>query len=375
MNWKWIPIGFIIVAVLALSLLAKPVQVGLRTAALLIDLGISYQWKTSAIPRSILISEIAYPCDNRTITANLYCPNDQRRHPAIIMGHGAFAEGKDDWGMRLVGESLARAGYVALIPNLENLAGLRLHQDDVEALITTFDYLSRQKFANGKIGMLGFCLSAPLILLAAEELSATQDIAVISSWGGYYNIEDWIQAVITGHCTYQGETKPWKANPTLVREVCHWLTELLPNSSDTVSIKQMLEGSTDSTNGNLSPSGQALYELLANRDPERADALWARLDPQTQRSLASLSPSIRINELQTKMAIVHAVADPYIPSVESYKLADAIEDDDRVYLGIFRQFSHVDPNKLLKIKLSNLYNIIFEVARFYLYIYHILYQL
>ncbi len=375
MKWQRMLIGFVIVAVLALSLLAKPVQVGLRTATLLIDLGISYQWKTSAIPRNILISEIAYPCDTRTITANLYRPNDQRRHPAIILGHGAFAGGKDDWRMRLVGKNLARVGYVALIPNLENLAGLRLHQDDVEALGTTFDYLSRQEFVNGKIGMVGFCLSAPLILLAAEDISATQDIAVISLWGSYYNIEDWIQAVITGHCTYQGETKPWKADPTLAREVCHWLTELLPNSSDTVNIKQMLEGSTDSTNGNLSPSGQALYELLTNRDPERADALWARLDPQMQQTLASLSPNIRINELQAKMTIVHAFADPYIPSVESRKLADAIKDENRVYFRIFHQFSHVNPNELLKIKLSNLHNIIFEAARFYLYIYHTLYQL
>jgi len=129
------------------------------------------------------------------------------------------------------------------------------------------------------------------------------------------------------------------------------------------------------TKDNLSPSGQAMYELLSNRDPERAGALWAQLDPQTQQTLASLSPSTRINQLQAKVAIIHGFADPYIPSVESYKLADAIKDDNKAYFRIFYQFSHVDPNELFKVRLSNLHNIISEAAGFYLYLYHTLYQL
>ena len=376
MNWHWILIGFIILAVLALALLAKPVQVGLRTAALLLDLGVSYQWKTGAIPRGILVSEITYPCGNRTITADLYRPDDQRQHPGMILGHGAFKEGKDDWRMRLIGKSLARAGYVTLIPHLENLARLRLHQDDVDALVTSFQYLSRQKVIKGRVGMAGFCLSAPLVLLAAEEPSISHDVAVISSWGGYYDIKDWVQAVITEHCAYQGETKPWRPDLALAKEVPNWLIELLPSSSDRVHIEEMLSGSSlGLAKDNLSPSGQAMYELITNRDPERAGALWARLDPKTQQTLANLSPSTRINQLQTKVVIIHGFADPIVPSVESYKLADAIEDENKAYFRVFHQFSHVDPNELFKVRPSNLHNIIFESIGFYSYIYHILYQL
>ena len=376
MNWHWILIGLVVFTVLASAFLAKPVQVGLKTAALLLDLGVSYQWKTGAIPRGILISEITYPCGSRAITADLYRPDDQRQHPGMILGHGAFEEGKDDWRMRLIGESLARAGYVALIPHLENLTRLRLHQDDVDALVTSFQYLSGQKFINGKLGMAGFCLSAPLVLLAAEEPSISQDVAVISSWGGYYDIKDWVQAVITEHCTYQGETKLWKPDIALAEEVRKWLIELLPSSLDRVHIEEMLRGnSLGLAKNNLSPSGQAMYELLINRDPERAEVLWARLDPQTQQTLANLSPSTRINQLQAKVVIIHGFADPYLPSVESYKLADAIEDENKAYFRIFYQFSHVDPNELFKVRPSNLHNIIFESIGFYLYIYHILYQL
>lgn len=376
MNWQWILVVFIVLVLLALVLLAKPVQVGLRTAGLLLDLGVSYKWKTGAIPRGILISEITYPCGSRTITANLYRPDDRRQHSGLILGHGAFEGGKDDWRMKLIGESLARAGYVALIPHLEHLARLRLDQEDVDALVSSFHYLSRQEFTNAKLGMVGFCLSAPLVLLAAEEPSISQDIAVVSSWGGYYDIKDWLQAVITGYSAYRGETKPWQPSTDLLEELPKWLIELLPSPSDRVCIEEMLKGnSLSSAKDNLSSSGEAMYELLSNGNSEQFEALWARLDVQTRQTLASLSPSTRIDQLQTKVAIIHGFADPIVPSVESYKLADAVKDENEVYFRIFYQFAHVDPNKLFEVRLSNLRNIISEATGFYFYLYHTLYQL
>ncbi|MCK4722567.1 MAG: hypothetical protein KAT75_04650, partial [Dehalococcoidia bacterium] len=75
MNWQWILIGFIVLTVLALTLLARPVRVGLKTAALILDLGVSHKWGTSAIPRGIVISEVTYSCGNRTIVANLFRPH------------------------------------------------------------------------------------------------------------------------------------------------------------------------------------------------------------------------------------------------------------------------------------------------------------
>ena len=376
MSWQWILIGLSILAILALTLLAKPIQIGLKTAALILDLGVSYKWGTSAIPRGIVISEVTYSCGNRTIVANLFRPHDRGRHSGIILAHGAVEDGKDDFSVRLAGKSLARAGYVVLMPQLENLSRFRLHQDDVEALVTSFQYLSRQRFINDKIGMIGFCLSASLVLLAAEEASISRDVAVIGSWGGYYNIKDWVQAVITEYCTYQGETEPWKPRVALAEEVPKWLIGLLPSSSDRTHIEEMLrDNSLGSAKSHLSPPGQAMYELLTNRDPERVGDLWARLDPKTQETLAGLSPHVRIDQLQAKIAIVHTFVDDAVPSVESRKLAQAIEDENKVYFRIFHQFSHVRIEDLLKLRISNLHNIISEAAQFCLYIFHILYQL
>ena len=376
MNWQWILVGVIAMAVLALIYLARPVRVGLKTAAMIVSLGISYKKNTGAIPGNILVSEVTFRCGDRDIEANLYRPNDKKRHSGLILAHGAIEGGKDDRALRFGGQSLAGAGYVALVPQLDNLNRLRLHQNDVDALVAGVRYLSGQEFCNGKIGLMGVCLSAPLVFSAAAEPSISRNVAVITCWGGFYNINDWLQAVIAQHYVDGGEAKPWKPRTLLIEEAPKWLIELLPDASDRVCLEELLKAdSTSSVRGRLSPSGQATYELLTNRDPKRVGELWERLDPKVRRTLNSLSPHTKIAQHNTKIAIIHTLNDDVIPWVESCKLVDAIDDKNKVYFRIFRQFYHVSIEDLLKARISNLHHVISEAAQLYLYMYSILYQL
>lgn len=375
-NWQWVLLGIIVLAVLAIALLIKPVQVGFRTTAFILDLFASYKREARVIPRKVLISEVTYSCGSRDVMADLYRPNGRGKHSVLILTHGAIKNGKNDQALRFAGQSLSRAGYVVLVPQLDNLCKLRLHQDDIDALVAGFQYLAKQDFSNGKIGMLGVCISTPLVLLAATEPGVSRDLAIVISWGGFYNINDWLQAVLMRHYSDNGELKPWKPRPLLIEETPKWLIELLPNSSDRTRLDKMLvDGFTESVKSNLSPSGQAMYELLTNREPERVADLWARLDPKVQRTLNDLSPHTKIDKLKTKIAIIHTLSDDVIPWIESCKLADAIEDSQKVYFRVFQHFYHVSIEDLLKARISNLNNVISEVIQLYLYIYSILYRL
>jgi hypothetical protein len=375
-NWQWILVGVIALAVLAVVFLARPVRVGIKTAAMIVSLGISYKKNTEAIPGNVLVYELTFRCGDRDIAANLYRPNDKKRHAALILAHGAIEGGKDDRALRFGGQSLASSGYVALVPQLENLNRLRLHQDDVDALVAGIRYLSGQEFCNGKIGLMGVCLSAPLVFSAAAEPSVSGNVAVITCWGGFYNINDWLQAVIARHYIDAGEAKPWKPRDLLIQEAPKWLIELLPDASDRVRLEELLSGSTSaSVKSRLSPSGQAMYELLTNRDPKLIKQLWESLDPKVQRTLNSLSPHTKIDKYNTKIAIIHTFNDDVIPWVESCKLDDVIDDKNKLYFRIFRQFYHVSIEDLLKARISNLHHVISEAGQFYLYMYSILYQL
>jgi dienelactone hydrolase len=375
-NWQWILMVVIALAVLAVVFMTRPVRVGLKTAAMIVSLGISYKKNTGSIPGNIHVSEVTFGCGDRDIVANLYRPNDKRRHSGLILAHGAIKGGKDDRALRFGGQSLASAGYIALVPQLENLNRLRLHQDDVDALVAGVRYLSEQEFCNGKIGLMGVCLSAPLVFLASAEPNICRNIAVITCWGGFYNINDWLQAVLALRYIDGGEAKPWKPRDLLIEEAPKWLVELLPDASDRACLEKLLRGnSTDSLKNRLSPSGQATYELLTNRDPKRVGELWEKLDPKVRRTLNNLSPHTKIAQHNTKIAIIHTFNDDVIPWVESCKLVDAIDDKNKVYFRIFRQFYHVSIEDLLKARISNLHHVISEAAQFYLYMYSILYQL
>ena len=375
-NWQWILLSVLILAVLAIALLAKPVRVWFRATAFILDIAAGYKRNAKAIPRNVYVSEVTYRCGSRDVVADLYRPAGRGRHSGIILAHGAIKDGKDDQALRFAGRSLARAGYIVLVPQLDNLRKFRLHQDDIDVLVAGFRYLARQEFSNGKIGMLGVCLSAPLALLAATSPVVSRNLAVVSSWGGFYDINDWLQAVITEHYISNGELKPWEPRPVLKEEAPKWLIELLPNTSDTVCIEKMLRGnSTDSVKGKLSPSGRAMYELMTCRESERVRALWARLDPEILQTLDSLSPHTKIDKLKTKIAIIHTLTDDVIPWVESCKLAGAIEGVYKIYFRVFKQFYHVSIEDLLKARISNLHNVISEAVQLYLYMYSILYRL
>jgi hypothetical protein len=118
-----------------------------------------------------------------------------------------------------------------------------------------------------------------------------------------------------------------------------------------------------------------VYELLSNCDPERVGDLWARLDPKIRQALDSLSPHTKIAQVKTKVAIIHTYTDDVVPWVESCKLADAIDGAHKIYFRVFGQFYHASIEDLLKVRMSNLRNVIPEVLQFYHYIYSILYQL
>jgi dienelactone hydrolase len=341
MNWKSILIILVVVVLFVAAFLTKPVQVGIRADTLFVDMGLNYKWHVT-VPRNISISEVTYPCGDRTVVANLYQPHDHSRHSGIILAHGAVKDGKDDQALVLAAQSLARAGYVALVPQLENLRTFRLHTDDIETLVASFQYLWQQKFVNGKIGMVGICLSAPMVLLAATDGRISDDVTVISSWGGYYNINDWLQAVITEQYFDQGQAVSWKPRPTLKAAVSRWFIEFLPDASEREVIEEMpLE----------------------------------KLTPEVQQTLNNLSPHSKVGQLKTKIAIIHTATDDVIPWVESVKLAEAIPDDQKVYFKIFHRFYHTDIKQLLSTRLSQFADTVSEATGFYLYIYSILYQL
>ena len=95
----------------------------------------------------------------------------------------------------------------------------------------------------------------------------------------------------------------------------------------------------------LSPEARAVYALLSGPTLDEADALIAQLPNRTLAELATISPVTAIERLEARALIMHDREDELVPSEESRRMADALQDRGDLYYTEFSFFKHVDPTR------------------------------
>lgn len=121
--------------------------------------------------------DISIPSGKETIKAYVAVPEKEGRHPAVVVVH-------EWWGLndqvKTVADRLAKAGYVALVPDLyrgkvgadaesahELMRGLP-EERAVADLRAAADFLAKHDRVNGKsYGIVGFCMGGRLALLSS----------------------------------------------------------------------------------------------------------------------------------------------------------------------------------------------------------------
>ena len=134
--------------------------------------------------------------DGEQVECHLACPDDEQRHPGIVVIHEAW--GVNDH-IRDVCARLAAQGYVALAVDLYFREGGPPPFGDVERMMRRVEklpdervvgdiaaavaYLRSRQDATARVGAIGFCMGGRYVLLAAcsgAELDAAADC-----WGGF----------------------------------------------------------------------------------------------------------------------------------------------------------------------------------------------
>ena len=94
------------------------------------------------------------------------------------------------------------------------------------------------------------------------------------------------------------------------------------------------------------------------------------LSTQTLASLAAISPSTRIEDLDARILIMHDREDDLVPSEESRRLADALGNGHRVYHTELSLVQHVDPTRTVSPPVFAR-----EVFKLFLHMYNVLREL
>ena len=348
-------LGLIIAVLTLLVLLAvtHPGQVAIRTVALLPEVVPGSPVRPLAqFSDAPTVEEVSYPYLGGQASGTLFRPADAGPHGAVVLFLGINPALQDET-LLSVARGLARAGVVVLIHQATLLDQGVASYEEVEGLVGAFQFLRRSKYVDPlKIGLAGFCVGSSLSLIAAADPRISNQVLFVNFFGGYYSARDFLAAATTRQQRFGDINEPWEPNPEAYSWAAQQLTRHIADAGERQQVEQALFSGplldTDAAE-RLSPRAQAIYLVLANRNPGPAERLYSALPLDIQEELELLSPNNRLDGLRTKVYIMHDRNDSYVPFVESRRLDAALRamSYPQIHFTEFALFQHMHPSRSL----------------------------
>jgi len=225
--------------------------------------------------------------------------------PVVIYVNAATPLGVEEpFVQRLLG-GLARAGFVAVAPELPCVRDGEMTSRTVEALVTA------SEAAGPRVALVGLSTGAGLAILAAADERLAPRVVGVMAIAPFASLKNVLRLGTTG--VY--EDRPYPAAPLVAHAAARSLAA-------------------------CAPEDPAVPPLLENRDPRRFDALYAQLEPTTRALLTDLSPLTHIDRVLAPVELASEPNDSFFPLRESQLLARAGRD---VSLTVTDALEHVRP--------------------------------
>lgn len=264
--------------------------------------------------------EVSFPFGQTLGKGDLYRPAASGRHSAVVMflGVGPDVENPD---LHRVAQGLARAGVASLMVKPNGISLERLSLEQVELVRSAFEFLEGQPFVEpGRVGLVGYCTGASIVLLAAAEEGLRGRVALVHALAPYFDAEEWVGAMLSGSAS--DGVEGWVPDEATVHRVRQHLIEAT-EPSDQEAIQAALEEGGAEPEG-LSEGGWAVYRLLRAQSAAPVAARLEELPPGIKEGLWKLSPRRVVDRLEAKVYLIHDRSDPVIPVGESRRLAAAL---------------------------------------------------
>jgi dienelactone hydrolase len=285
-------------------------------------------------------------------------PGGGKRWPAVLFVNGATRAGRHHPDVQRFARGLARAGYVAFVPDLPGLRLGEIADRTVAAVVSVAQAVAaRPDVRSRQVSLLGVSVGTTLALLAAERPALAGKLRLVAGVAPYTSLRKVIRMSTTG--TYAAGTTVirYPADPYVGLAVARSLAVALPPGHDRGALREELEAVDDDDPDPLgglrrsppalrSPSGRAVAGLLANRDPRRFEILYARLPPRARAAIVRLSPLAAARRLEAPVLLASAPHDDYFPPQESRALAAAAQGTE-VSVTTTTALSHVLPDPSL----------------------------
>jgi len=298
---------------------------------------------------------------------SVFVPAGEGPYPTVVFVNGAVLEGRRLPAVRRLGDGLARAGYLTVVPDLPGLTSDAITAETTEEAVEVALAVTEWPEAEGgRIGLVGGSTGATLAILAAEDPRLSRRVRAVAGVAPYADIRTVISLGTTGHYELDGRFVPYEAEPFLSYAVARSLISALPPGEDRERLLDEMRPIPRDAPDPLGPlrerrtddlglEARSVVELIANTDPERFEELYAELPAGIRHDLERLSPIDTDGRVRAPVEIVTGPQDRYFPVTESYELERLHPDTTVTVTGVLDHYMpRVSPQALPEfVKLNN----------------------
>jgi dienelactone hydrolase len=243
-------------------------------------------------------------------------------HPAVMLVNGATAKGNDDPETRRLGEALARAGYLVMLPEFPFIKAGSLERDATSILDAAFARaLSRPETQGMAVGAFGFSVGGGMLLAAASRPGALSGASYIGALGAYFDLDTYLASVLSLTQRRQGALESWDADAEVRLRLPVAAAEALADAGDRERITAELRASGGRLFGEppieLRTEGAALWRALSATDYDIALERLRKLPASLREVFDALSPRTAWSSLRPAVFWLHDVGDRFEPVSEA----------------------------------------------------------
>lgn len=290
---------------------------------------------------------------------DLCYPPGGPREGGVVLSLGVHPLQRDDPFLVQVQDGLARTQMAVLRLQSPDLSSGRIVPREIDALAAAFTLLrTHPEVDPHRVGLAGFSVGGSLSLVAAADPRIRDEVALVYSFGGYYDALAVLRAITSHELRHDGTVEAWEPHPWTQRVFAEQLIHALPD--DREEERDLLLGLLEESEtepapaidtAQLSPLGRMIYTLLGAEQPTDGDALLAALPEASRARFHYLSPAAHLAGLRAPVYLMHDVGDRLIPYTESRELAAHLPPGVLARYDEFHMFDHVmprDPADLLQ---------------------------
>ena len=249
-------------------------------------------------------------------------PGSGESHPGVLVVPGASALGNDNEALRGFAASMARAGYLVMLPEFPFLKEGRFDPAATAQLDGSFAALrARPETRDRATGAFGISVGGGLLLVAAGKEPAIAGAAFVSVLGAYYDMDTYLASVAGAQqLRAGGRLEPWTPSAEARERLPSAAIEAV-GAADRDAVRQALAGLTYEEALRriraLPPAARAVFDALS---PEtvwtgiRAPIFWIHdpadtYEPLAEAEAAAAAPRAGRMVLVVPRLVQHAVAE------------------------------------------------------------------